>query len=379
MRKTLTIVTLLSLLVLPCHSLAGERAPHPALPGVHGSFLGVELSNLDDDAAAELGLRGPAGVRIDRVIEDSAAAEAGLEDGDVVLAFDGERVRSSSQLGRLVRETAPGRTVELTVQRDGRERVVEVRLRERSSPSSFFVPLAPMPGMPAMPKMPPMPALAPLAQDAYRNVLRFAGGASWRLGIQGGDLKGQLAEFFEVDQGDGVLVEAVIEGSAAEKAGLRPGDVIVGIDDERVHSLSGLRALLANADRDAAGSVIVVRKGRERSLPVELEKLDRQGALGFVGDEGALRELKERHAAQAEEWAEQAEHWRAQQHELKREFEEHARELREQGRELRQRQRELQHRLRDAGRGSRFATPAPAAAPMPAPSPARRVPTGSPL
>lgn len=364
MRKTLTIVTLVSLLALAGSAVAGDAPNFFSQVSSGGSFLGVHLSNLDDDRAAELGVRD--GVLIDRVIEDSAASEAGLEDGDVVLSFDGERVRSAAHLGRLVRETAPGRSVELVVQRDGRERDIVAKLREGAPSGALFAPRAPMPAMPALPEL---PAFAPLAQDAYRQALRFAGGPNWRLGIQADDLGGQLAEFFEVEQGDGVLVEGVLEGSAAEKAGLRSGDVIVGLDDERIHSLAQLREFLADDERDAAASLVIVRKGRERSLPVELEKIEQRGALWFGGDNEAMSELRERYAEQAEAWAEQAEQWRGQQHQLRRELEEHARELREETRErqreMREEQRQLQRQLRETQREMRKAAPAPTAAPAP--------------
>ncbi len=238
MTKTLTIVTVLALFAFAGPAGAGEYAPFFSSSGSGGSFLGVELADLDDAAAADLGVRGSGGVQISRVIEESAAAEAGLKDGDVLLSLDGERVRSAAHLGRLVRETAPGRTVEFEILREGRERTIEARLRERATLPSFFGARPPHAPMPAMPPMPSMPALAPFVKGALHEALRFPGGANWRLGIHCDDLSGQLAEFFDVEQGAGVLVEKVVEGSAAEKAGLRAGDVIVGLDDERIHSLS---------------------------------------------------------------------------------------------------------------------------------------------
>ena len=375
MTKTLTIVTVLALFALAGPAAAGEHAPFFSSSGSGGSFLGVELADLDDAAVADLGVRGSGGVQISRVIEESAAAEAGLEDGDVLLSLDGERVRSAAHLGRLVRETAPGRTVELEVLREGREHTIEARLRERASAPLFFgdrplhAPMPAMPWMPAVPAMPAMPAIAPLVEGVLHQAFQFRGAANWRLGIHCDDLSGQLAEFFDVEQGAGVLVERVVEGSAAETAGLRAGDVIVGLDDERIHSASELRTLLADDERDAAAALVIVRKGRERSLPVELEKVERSGAFLFGGDDDAIRDLRERYAEQAEEWAGQAELWRAQQGDARRESEEQARELqrhaREQQRELHEQQRQLQHQLRDAQRSLRHATPAPIAAPAP--------------
>ena len=97
------------------------------------------------------------------MVEDSPAAEAGLEDGDLIISFDGEPVRSASQLRRLLRETPAGRRIEIEVLRDGIERDLTVELGSRRDlpEYGFVTPYPPMPAMPPMPPMPPMPHVAP--------------------------------------------------------------------------------------------------------------------------------------------------------------------------------------------------------------------------
>ena len=83
-----------------------------------GSQLGVMVSDVDAKAAA-------GGVQIDEVNEDSPAEKAGIKAGDVVVEYDGERVRSARQFTRLVQETPEGRTVKIGLMRDGKKQTVD--------------------------------------------------------------------------------------------------------------------------------------------------------------------------------------------------------------------------------------------------------------
>ena len=377
MRRILTIATLFTL-ALPALPAAAEPAPAPDAFWVQrtgtGAFLGVQMKDLDDEAVERFGVAGRGGVEIQEVFDGTPAAEAGLREGDVLLAFDGERVRSSAHLARLVSESAVDRTVRLEVLRGNSELTLEATLRKRESEGLFgLAPAAPMPPMPSMPAMPAMPHFAPDAdaRAALEYALHLGGAARWRIGFVGEDLGGQLAEYFDVDQGEGVLVKEVVAGSAAEAAGLRAGDVLVGLDDERIGSLAELRELLAAEGRDAAAALVIVRKGRERSLPIEMTKVERpEGAL--FGDSAQWREQAEQYREQAEQWREQQRAWREQ-------AQERAREMREQQREferrLREEAREMQRQSRPAPQPNRFFAPQPIATPAPAPAAPSRVPS----
>ena len=82
-----------------------------------GSQLGVMVSDLDAKAAS-------GGVKIDEVNDDSPAERAGIRAGDVVVEYDGERVRSARQFTRLVQETPEGRPVAIGLMRDGKKQTV---------------------------------------------------------------------------------------------------------------------------------------------------------------------------------------------------------------------------------------------------------------
>jgi membrane-associated protease RseP (regulator of RpoE activity) len=90
-----------------------------------GSTLGVSVRDLEGDEASKARTDG-AGVYINEVRAGTPAEKAGLKRGDIVVEFDGERVRSARHFTRLIRETPPGRTVKSTVIRDGNRQTVDL-------------------------------------------------------------------------------------------------------------------------------------------------------------------------------------------------------------------------------------------------------------
>lgn len=221
--------------------------------------LGVRLSDINAEKARELKVAGEYGAVVDEVEPGSAAAQAGLMANDVILDFDGERVQSVSQLRRMIQDTPPGRTVAVKINRAGQARSLNIKLEEASSAQVF-------PKM-AMPKVE-----VPEINMPDFNFNLFNDGP--RLGISAEDLTPQLATYFGVTQGNGVLVEEVTAGSAAEKAGLKAGDCIVRVDTEKVESVSELhRALGRNADSDQKREVAltIVRDRHEQTLSAQVE------------------------------------------------------------------------------------------------------------
>lgn len=218
--------------------------------------LGVEIADVTAARVAELKLAGETGVVIEEVEENSPAAKAGLQKNDVILSFAGERVRSAAQLRRLVQETPPGRKVALEVSREGKTRTVELELEEsaRMRRGEWRVP------------MPPLPPIE------IPEIHIFSRGA--RLGISGDEISGQLAEYFGVKQGKGVLVREVMTGSAAAKAGLKAGDVIVRVDDAAVEDMGDLREALGDREKKEV-TLTIVRERREQTLKVALDEPQR--------------------------------------------------------------------------------------------------------
>jgi len=230
------------------------------------AWLGVTLKDVTAEKARELKLPGEYGALVKSVEEDSAAAKAGLQKGDVIVEFAGERVRSEAQLRRLIRETPAGRTVSLQVIRDGQPRTLSAKLQSRNTNFSFQIPEVHVPEINVTPTYP--------EPFDYRGFSFLFDGGRPSLGISGDELTTQLASFFGVKQGKGVLVREVVVGSAAANAGLKAGDVIVAVDGKSVATVAELRKAIEikSGEEKRKLELTVVRDHHEQTVPVELAR-----------------------------------------------------------------------------------------------------------
>jgi len=225
-------------------------------------WLGVSISEVTADKAKELKLPAERGVLLTDVEADSPAAKAGLKSGDVITEFNGQRLEGTAQFTRLVRETPAGRTAQITYWRDGRSQSISVQLGERRSafkmgPRDFDFKF----------EMPQLDRLRALPEIRAFSLL----GGRPLLGIDAEDLSGQLGTYFGAPDGEGVLVRSVNEGSPAEKAGLKAGDVITQVNGERVRTTSDLREKLRAVTEKKTVVLGVLRNRSQVSVNVEIE------------------------------------------------------------------------------------------------------------
>jgi len=298
--------------VLLVAALAGGVTPVPAQAEPEENVvvfagrprLGVSISDVTAERLAELKLAGETGVVIDDVEEDSPAAKAGLQKNDVILTFAGERVRSAAQLRRLVQETPAGRKVTLEISRGGQTRAVEVTLEEsaRSRRSQIRVPRIEMPHF-EMPRI-EMPHFE-MPRIEIPEFHLFTRGP--RLGISADELTPQLADYFGVKQGKGILVREVMADSPAAKAGLKAGDVIVRVEEEAIADVGDLRQALAKREAKEV-TLGIVRDRREQTLKVTLEasptvapRRSAENEVHWMDDEGELHRLAAEAQAEAAE------------------------------------------------------------------------------
>ena len=234
-----------------------------------GGRIGVSIRDVEASDKTK-----SAGVVIESVDENSPASKAGLKSGDVVVEFDGERVRSARQFTRLVSETPEGRSVAAAVLRDGQR--VTLTLTPESNERSFrffngdeWRALEPLRRFetvpePARPPRPATPRPAPLPP----TLERFFWSSGNQLGITIADLEPQLAEYFGTKQG--VLVSSVTADSAAAKAGLKAGDVITSFNGTNVDSPNALRGRIRDLEGEEF-TIGIVRDKRGMTLKGKLE------------------------------------------------------------------------------------------------------------
>jgi S1-C subfamily serine protease len=257
--------------------------------------LGVSIADPEGDVR---------GAAVKSVADDSAAQKAGIQEGDVIVRFDGETVRSASQLRRLVAETPSNRAVAIEVLRAGTTQKLTATLAEGThefhhfeGPRAFrfdgprglkewtlhmpdFDVEAPEPPEPPLPPgapgAPPAPPRAPRAWTWHGDPGDFAfkmmPGGPRKLGIEYTEMGEQLAAYFKLSGKAGVLVTSVDADGPAARGGLKAGDVIVKLAGDTIEDAGDLREALADAEGGSEVAVTVQRDGRPVELKVTLAK-----------------------------------------------------------------------------------------------------------
>lgn len=239
-----------------------------ALGDESGSWLGVETREVTAEKAKELKLSVERGVLIEKVLDDGPAAKAGLKDGDVITEINGQRVEGTVQFRRMIRETPAGRTLQLTVWRDGRSETINATLGKMQDNHKQWMSATPQVfnfRMPEIPEVAPMPGIPSIEWDNGNLMMNRP-----RLGIDAEDLSGQLGSYFGAPDGEGILVREVNPGSAAEKAGVKAGDVITSLNGERIHGVAELRSKLSAAGEGKTAKLGVLRNKSTLTLDVEI-------------------------------------------------------------------------------------------------------------
>jgi serine protease Do len=239
-----------------------------------GSRLGVSIRDVEESDSKTAKAAG-AGVIVEEVATDSPAEKAGIRKGDVIVEFDGERVRSVRQLTRLVQETPAGRTVPAVLQREGQRTPVSVTPSDdgRFSFQGFddlgsFGRELRLAVPKIAPPTPPSPPTPPMVWDFDGLVGRS------RLGISIEPLSTQLAEYFGTK--DGVLVSSVSDDSAAAKAGIKAGDVITNFNGSAVGDPQELRRRIQSLNDGDEFTVSVMRDRKPLTLKGKAERPERR-------------------------------------------------------------------------------------------------------
>jgi serine protease Do len=236
-----------------------------------GVRLGVSVRDVEDADIKSGKLSAPIGAVVEEIADDSAAEAGGIRRGDIIVEFDGERVRSARQFTRLVQETAEGRKVNTVVVRDGQRTTLTVE--PRSSGAMFdlrkFGDFGRDFNFEVQPRPPAPRAIPRVSPPSVWNFDDLMSRGSGRLGITVETLSPQLAEYFGTK--DGVLVKSVQDNSTASKIGIRAGDVITSVNGSTIDDAAELRRQLQALKDGQEVAIGVVRDKKAQTLKGKLE------------------------------------------------------------------------------------------------------------
>lgn len=231
-----------------------------------GAYLGIYMEELTKRLIRKREYPHKKGVMISEIVAEGPADDAGLEANDIIYVFDGEKIDCPVHLSSLVNGKDPGDEVALVFYRDGKKIETTATLGERETEYSSL----------------DWDEFDDFTQDIGRKAhnLGRALGYYWKgavegrgkLGLKLMELNTDLAGYFKVDAGAGVLVLEVMEDSPAEEAGIKAGDVVVKIAGEEVSDVDDFIEAVSDVDEEEEIEVGLVRKGKNKTVTVELDE-----------------------------------------------------------------------------------------------------------
>jgi serine protease Do len=203
---------------------------------VSRGWLGVAIQGIDDNLAQSLGLSNSKGSLVSSISENSPAAKAGLQVGDVILEFDNKTVNAVSDLPILVGNTPIGKSVPVAIIRKGAEKTLNVTVDKLKTDDEE-------------------PVLAALEKGS--------------LGVAVSALSDEEKATLS-DKNQGVKVEQVLADSAAENAGLQSGDIILSVAGKSIESPANLKAAIQAADSNKPLAILLKRGDQSIFVAVNL-------------------------------------------------------------------------------------------------------------
>ena len=208
-------------------------------------WIGVSIQPLDDDIARSLGLDEARGALVATVVPDGPAARAGIQQGDVILSFNGQRIEDSRDLTQRVGATAIGHNSRVEILRNGQRRTLNMRLAERPSEQTL-----------ASANAPPNATPAPQPEQGGAGVAQSSLGLSVRPLTQADRSR------FELSASEaGLVVTAIDPTSDAAQKGIGVGDIILQAGGRPVRTVQELSAA-AEAARRADRPLLLQVDGR---------------------------------------------------------------------------------------------------------------------
>ena len=211
-------------------------------------WLGVLIQDVSSEIAESMGDADLKGALVSTVTENGPAEAAGFIAGDLIIAFDGKSVESAQKLPILVAETPVGKRVAVTIIRDGTEQVLEVTLGQLEKAENNQ-----------------LAAITPSDTHAEQDHL---------LGLELSEMTASLSKRFKLDSDiAGLVVLKVDKDSKAARVGIRPGDVVLKVNQTEVQTLEEVEDILEEAEDSDRKNVLLFLQTQEGSrfvaLPLE--------------------------------------------------------------------------------------------------------------
>lgn len=200
-------------------------------------WLGVYIQKITPDMADSMGLKGTNGVIVTQVMDNSPAMKGGITQGDVVVEFDGHKVRDAHELPALVAAIHPGKKVKIKVIRGSKEKYLTVKIGK-------------------------------LTEEIASGKESGIGG---ELGIAVQDISEEVARHLKIDDREGVIVTGVRAGSPADKGGIREQDIIRQVNREGVKDLKEFTRALKKLKKEKS-ILFLVERGNMRMYVVLKKK-----------------------------------------------------------------------------------------------------------
>ena len=208
---------------------------------VSRSVLGIYIQNVNDELAKSFGFENNNGILISDIIADSAAEEAGLQGGDIIIEFEGEPAGKLGSFRNKVAATPPNTKVKLKIFRDGKFSNVNVITRAMDSLT-------------------------------INDVSKEVSDTLNKIGITVTGLDSEEAKALSLKEEDGVLITEVEEGSASWRAGIQPGQVITSVNRQPVSNIEEFSKAIDDSMDNEQVLFLISDGSGSRFVVIKLEK-----------------------------------------------------------------------------------------------------------
>ncbi len=203
-------------------------------------WLGVLIQPVSADVAEALKLTSEGGALVADVLNESPAFKAGIRRGDVITRFDAKPVKENDDLPLMVARTPIGKQVDIDIVRQGKEKSIPVKIEELKEEKESE------------------PEVVEVAEES-------------KLGLSVQDITPDIAKSLGLEESSGILVSNVVAESAAEKAGLKRGDIVLEVDSKAVTTTKEFKELTKDVQKNKPLLLLVKRDENTIFLTLKLE------------------------------------------------------------------------------------------------------------